>query len=85
MLRYVRDNWDDLGGDEIVARLISIALTEATAAGSYSNQFDLMSPLTGRAETWASVSWQNIREGQAAYGFPKDWPTPWIADSDEND
>jgi len=85
MLRYMRDNWDELGGDEIVARLISIALTEATAAGSYSNQFDLMSPLTGRPETWSSVAWQSIRDGQAAYGFPKDWPTPWIASIDEED
>lgn len=83
LIRYVRDAWQDLGGDEVVARLISVALTEATAGASYSNQFDLMNPLTGRADTWASVNWQSIRDGQRPYGLPKDWYASWVSEAHE--
>lgn len=86
LTRYVREHWDELGGDTCIARLISVAITEAESRLGHGKTCDLMNPATGDLETWAVVDWEAFVQGKPprASNYPPDWPQPWLSEeSDE--
>jgi hypothetical protein len=63
--------------DAQIARLLSVLVSEANAAGNYRMPLRLMNPMTGEAEGWAAVTWRDILSSRPPYAYPKDWPQPW--------
>lgn len=53
--RYVRDRWDDLGGDTAIAQLLQIAVYESAACGKHQEPITLIEPLSGTSEAWSSM------------------------------
>lgn len=78
MIGYIRENWTELG-DRGIARLISVAQSEARAAGNHDGAMILMAPTTGDVERWGVVRWNEfIARKQPDYQYPEGWPTPWL-------
>lgn len=88
MVRYVRENWEALGGDKAVARLVSVALSESRATLASSGMVKLMNPTTGHEEAWRGITWKMFVAG-ADVGrwsdWPDDWPRPWMKRGEEVD
>jgi len=77
LLRYVKSIWDDLG-DEAIATLFTVAGSEMAAQQLYRGTFRLVDPTTGELEHWQAINWRHILAGDEPYGYPDDWPTPWV-------
>lgn len=71
-----RWHWAECGGDQAIARLLSVALYEREARDQYQGSFVLMSPITGELEEWAAMDWSSWRQGDTPYNYPAGWPKP---------
>jgi len=79
-LKRIQDLWqalDAVTSDAQIARLLSVLVSEANAAGNYRMPMRLMNPTTGEVEEWAAVTWRDIVSRRPPYAYPKDWPQPW--------
>lgn len=87
LIRFIRAHWDELGGDEAVATLMTVALSESTARGNYQERFTLVDPTTGESERWVGISWKTFQEGRLpSYAqYPNDWPRPWAREEESVD
>jgi hypothetical protein len=97
LLRYVRQEWDALGGDNAVATLLVLALEEnevvnhlrfhgsrgrpeGYALRSPGGEHPRRSPL---CERWQVAKLVDVQQGRRPYGWPEDWPCPWVAETEE--
>jgi hypothetical protein len=80
--RYIKNNWENLGGDETIARLMLVATIEARSRASYQDPITLHNPaVTGLDEKWVAISWRQFTGGEKPsyrYDYPDNWPTPWV-------
>ncbi len=79
LVRYLARAWDQLG-DERIATLLHILVSEIGAMANFHNGFELFNPLTLIAERWASAPWSVLSGGGPSwrvYDYPTDWPRPW--------
>ena len=86
LLTWIRRNWSGLGGDEVVATLLDIALAEARMIVSSRPPYKLLNAVTGEMESFAIVDWRLINGSvsYSPYGYPKDWPRPWEETSSDS-
>lgn len=78
-VRYVRDHWQECGRAPGVARLLSVAASEAQARAHHREPVELANLLTGEIERWRSISWEAFVQGKLPHyeRWPEDWPAPW--------
>lgn len=84
ILRWVRDQWDQIG-DRAVANLLAAAVRESRARSNYQGSFALWDHQAGTVDTWVVISWADYERGlegknTAPAGYPKDWPRPWVVE-----
>lgn len=80
--RFVKREWDELGGDAAVATLIDVALHEARAVRGRST-LKLLNAVTGEVEEFAAVRFETVLNGtdpaEERWSFwPKGFPAPWV-------
>lgn len=80
---WILSEWDELGGDEVVATLIDVAISEAATGFSRSGTIQLFNGITGAVETFVPLNWSYViwAEGEP-YGYPEGWPKPWIEEKE---
>jgi hypothetical protein len=81
MKRWLRREWEALGGDEAMATLMDVALSEGRARASYRGAMSLVNGETGEVEEWAGVNFKFVSgEYENRWGgprVPEGWPRPW--------
>lgn len=86
--RFIKANWDALGGDGGVATLLDVALVESRARTAHKQPYQLMDPTTNEVARFASVDFGVVlRKNNWMWGYPDDWPRPWeaVAESSDDD
>lgn len=81
MVSWVGGHWEELGGDEALATLLSVALSETRALDGRQKFFRLMDADTRETNAWAAAPWSYLLENKPApgWGWPEGWPQPWLA------
>lgn len=88
--RFVRDQWDELGGDEVVATLLDVALSERRARGTTRGALRLVNGVTGEKEEFMGVEFRYVagKDEMPRWiqrEWPEGWARPWEEDTDQED
>jgi hypothetical protein len=87
--RYLLREWDDLGGDPFVVRLLDTAQSESAYLGRRRygyKPFELLNFETGELETWLGIQLSTyLNRGEFVYDWPEDWIKPWGEDEEDDD
>jgi len=78
--RWVKREWEELGGDEVVATLLDVAMNERRATRRR-GVFRLLNGMTGEVEEFAAVSFGKVAGGEdlsSWEAWPEGWGKPWV-------
>jgi hypothetical protein len=79
----VKREWEELGGDEVVATLLDVALSETRAMKRCGMPARLLNAMTGEVEKFAPVDFAKVASGEDLSSWtrwPEGWGKPWIRD-----
>ena len=79
--RWVKREWEELGGDEVVATLLDVALSEVRAMKRRSDVLKLLNGVTGEVEEFAAVEFGKVARGEDLSSWsrwPEGWGKPWV-------
>jgi hypothetical protein len=79
--RWVKREWEELGGDEVVATLLDVALSEVRAMKKGGGTAGLLNGVTGEVEEFAGVEFGKVASGEDLSSWerwPEGWGKPWI-------
>jgi len=80
--RWVKREWEELGGDEVVARLLNVALSEGREVKrSRGDVVRLVNGVTGEVEEFGSVGFAKVASGEDLSSWkrwPEGWGKPWV-------
>jgi ParB-like chromosome segregation protein Spo0J len=80
--RWVKREWEELGGDEVVATLLDVALSEVREMKrSRGDVVRLLNGVTGEVEEFGSVDFAKVASGEDVRRWerwPEGWGKPWI-------
>ena len=86
--RFVRDQWEEIGGDEAVATLLDVALSERRARGTREGLLRLVNGVTGEEEEFMGVDFRYVAgKDEMPRWMQRDWPEGWVRpweDADRN-
>ena len=75
--RWILREWEALGGSEVMATLLDVALSEARVRGAYRGLLSLVNGMTGEVEEWAGVDFRYVTGEFGARYRGRDWPEGW--------
>lgn len=79
--RWVKREWEELGGDEVVATLLDVALSETRAVRrGQGDVVRLMNAMTGEVEEFVGVEFGKVASGEDVSSWsrwPEGWGKPW--------
>ena len=81
MKRWVKREWEELGGDEVVATLLDVALSEARGMRRGADIIRLLNGVTGEVEEFSSVEFAKVASGEDLSSWsrwPEGWGKPWM-------
>lgn len=76
--RWILREWEELGGSEVVATLLDVAMSEAQVRGSWTRAgiLRLVNGATGEVEEWAGIDFRYVT-GVLTTQYWSDWPEGW--------
>ena len=77
--RFVRDQWEEIGGDEAVATLLDVALSERRARESRRGAIRLVNGMTGEEEEFMGVDFRYVSgKDEMPRWMRREWPEGWV-------
>jgi len=80
--QFLRREWENLGGDEVVATLLDVVLSERKARDGRQVPIHLVNGVTGKSEDFVPVDLGYVLgkvsfDGWRQREWPEGWPLPW--------
>ena len=82
LLRWLKKNWDEIGGDPVIPTLFDVVIAENLACGQSGREpfIPLINPITDEEEIFAAADFACVsgeKEWPDRQSWPEDWPRPW--------
>jgi ParB-like chromosome segregation protein Spo0J len=80
LVKWVKNNWDALGGDGAIATLLDVTVGDAEAVRQAKGDKALswFNPVAHGWQEFVGTDFDTVRRGERkTYGWPKGWPQPW--------